>query len=353
MKRFASIITAFVAAVAIALTPYASVGAQSSAALSIVPRKDYTVEAGKSIRDTLTVRNMDSERTLELNLSVIDFTFKDDGGTPDLMLAEDAPQTAWSLKDFMKLSASSVSIPPRESKSIDVTVTVPKGQGAGSYYSAIVYSSGSPEGGNVGLSASGVTLAFVTVPGTVKQDLTLEKFGLYREASQGKAAKYLKLVINNPQRMGYTLNNQGNVAESPVGTMKLRHMFGHEVNITDINPQKSLALRGQTRTFVSCLATADEHLEKTGEQRSNAKVCKDVVLWPGFYSVSLDAYYGQNGNETKELTGTTWFIYLPIWSIVVLVAIILLIGFAIWRIKNAANNKKRTSRGSKKSALRR
>ena len=98
MKRLKSTILAAMAllvGVAYAL-PAPEAQAQSSAALSIVPRKDYTVEAGKSINDTLTIRNLDDERTLDVTLRVIDFTYDSDGGNPKFFLDEDAPQTAWS-----------------------------------------------------------------------------------------------------------------------------------------------------------------------------------------------------------------------------------------------------------------
>ncbi len=351
MKRFASIITAFAVAATVAFMPSGDAAAQSSAALSITPKKNYTIEAGKSVRDTLTIRNLDRERTLDLTLNVVDFTFKDDGGTPELMLAEDAPQTTWSLKPFIKVPKT-VKIKPMGSETLDMSVAIPAKQGAGSYYSAIVYSSGTPEGGNVGLSASGVTLVFANVPGTVKENLTLEKFGLYRPEADGKQAKYLRLAINNPQRVAYTLANEGNVAESPVGSITLRHMFGQEVNVTDINPQGSLALIGQTRTFVACLATKDANLELNGEERSNAKVCDDQVLWPGIYTATIDAYYGQNGNNTKEITGTTWFIYAPWWSLVILLLVIVGVILLSFKITRASKSKRRTNR-SRKSALRR
>ena len=351
MKRFASILSAFVIAMAVVLTPHSTASAQSSAALSITPRKNYTVEPGKSINDKLTVRNMDGSRTLELTMSVIDFTFKDDGGTPDLMLDEEAPQTAWSLKPFVKLHSKTLKIAPRESKTIDMTVSIPKGQGAGSYYSAIVYSSGNPEGGNVGLSASGVTLAFVDVPGTVKQDLKLEKLGAYRTEKSGKKARFLNLAIDKPQYMAYSLRNNGNVAEAPVGTITLHGMFGQELKINDINTSKSLALRGQTRTFVTCMATKDQHLELTGDERSNAQVCTEPKLWPGFYSISFDGYYGQNGNTTKEITGTSWLIYAPLWFLIILLIVIIAIALGVWRLVVLSKGKKRSVKG-RKSALR-
>lgn len=353
MKRILGVVAALVIAASTALAPAGMAAAQSSAALSITPRKDYTVEAGKSVRDKLTIRNTDSERTLSLNLRVIDFTFMDDGGTPNLMLAEDAPQTAWSLKPFIKLAQTSLTVPPKETRSVEYTITVPKGQGAGSYYSAISYASGTPEGGNVGLSATGVTLAFATVPGITKQDLKLEKFGAYRIGDQSKKPKFLRLAINEPQNIAYQLKNSGNIAESPVGTVVLKHMFGQEIRINDINVHKSLALRGQTRTFISCITTKDQSLEDKGIERSNAKVCDNPPLWPGLYTASLDAFYGQNGNNTKELSGKSWFIYAPLWFIITLAVVLAAVAFGIWQITRKVKSGRRGGMRAKKSNLRR
>src|SRR5690242_4981183 len=146
MKRFKSIVAAgFAVLIAAAYAmPAVPVSAMSSAALSIVPKKNYVIEAGKSIKDTLMIRNLDNKVPLELTLRVVDFTFTDDGGTPKLMLAKDAPQTTWSLKPFMNVPKN-ITVAPGSSKTVDMNVSIPAGHGAGSYYSAIVYSSGSGE----------------------------------------------------------------------------------------------------------------------------------------------------------------------------------------------------------------
>src|SRR4051812_15107537 len=93
MKRPKSIFMAALAVLVAAgfVMPAQQASAQSSAALSIVPKKNYTIEPGKSVKDKLTIRNLDGESPLVLNLRVVDFTYTDDGGTPRLMLAADAP----------------------------------------------------------------------------------------------------------------------------------------------------------------------------------------------------------------------------------------------------------------------
>ena len=333
------------------VTPAATVSAVSSASLSIVPKKNYTIEQGKTIKDKLVIRNLDSKESLDLTLRVVDFTFTDDGGTPKLMLAEDAPQTTWSLRPFLTVPKS-VKIPPKTSKNLDMSVAVPAGHGAGSYYSAIVYSSGASEGGNVGLSASGVTLVFASIPGKVNEDLKLEKFGAYRVAKGDKKADYTYITMDEPQNVAYTLKNKGNVTEAPVGNITLKSMFGKEYTIDNINPNSSLALIGQTRTFVSCIQLKSEEVE-FGGQRTQSKTCASAGLLPGYYSTTANLFYGQNGNNTQEITGAGSFWYLPWWFIIILVILVGIIVYVIWRIKNAVNGATSGRRSKKRPSRRR
>ena len=341
MKRFKSIVLAALAVViagAYAL-PAQPVAAQGSAALSVVPKKNYTVEPGKSIADKLTIRNMDSEKELSLTLRVVDFTYSGDGGTPKFFLDEDAPQTAWSLKPFLKVPKT-VKVAPLQSKTVDMAVTIPKGEGAGSYYSAIVYSSGAADGGNVGLSASLSTLVFTQIPGKVNEDLKLKQLGAY----DSKKSSYVFFAVNQPQHIGYTLQNNGNVTAAPVGSITLKNLFGKEYTITDVNPNSSLALRGQERTYTACIKTKAQDVDFNGT-RTQSKACVDPQLWPGYYSIDLSLLYGQNGNNTQEINSKASFWYLPWWFLLILAASLSLIAYIVWRIVRVV--KRKTSGGVK------
>lgn len=334
MRRFKSIVVAgFAVLVATAYTlPAQQASAVSSAALSITPKKNYTIEAGKSIKDKLVVRNLDAAVPLNLSLRVVDFTFTDDGGTPKLMLAEDAPQTTWSLKPFLTVPKT-VTIPPNGTKSLDMSVAIPAGHGAGSYYSAIVYSAGSGDGdtGNVGLNASGVSLVFTQIPGKVNEDLKPEKFGAYTFGEDGKKASYIFIATDMPKMMAYTLKNDGNVTEAPVGSIKLKSIFGKEYAINDVNPNKSLALIGQTRTYTSCIQLSDKEVDFNG-RKTKSTSCEDPGLWPGMYTATLELFYGQNGNNTQEIVKTATFWYLPWWFILVVTVVLLVVAFYVWKI---------------------
>jgi len=347
MKRFKSIALAALAIlVAVAYIPTLPVSAQStgSAALSIPPKKNYVIDPGSSVQDTLNIRNIDTTSDLNLNLRVIDFTYTDDSGTPKLMLDQNLEPTTWSLKSYLQVPES-VSVKPGQSKSVDLKVSIPSKLGAGSYYSAIIYSTGAPNGGNVGLSASGVTLVFVTVPGKVNEDLTLKNFGAYNPDKQSGDG-FMFITGTEPKYMGYTLENKGNVTEAPVGTITLKSMFGQQYSITDVNTSKSLALIGQTRTFSTCIK-----LEKQGPEANNTPTCVSAGLWPGFYTASLDIFYGQNGNNTQEITKTTVFWYLPLWFLVVVLILALIVAFTIWRLVVAVKRRTNAPRGRKSSRM--
>lgn len=311
--------------VVVGAVPVQSASAQSSS-LSIAPRKDYVIEAGTDLDDKLTIRNIDQNNKLQLYLQVIDFTFQDDSGTPKLMLDTDAEPTPWSLRNYIKLPATA-EVPAGGSVTLDLNIAIPAKLGGGGYYSAIVYSTSAPSGGNLGLAASGVTLAFVNVPGDANQDLKLQKFGAYKPAT----SSYHYFNVEEPTTMGYTLLNNGNVFEAPVGSMKLRSMFGQEYEITNINPNKSLALIGQERTFQACIKLSEESVEFQG-RTSSATSCASPGLWPGLYTASIDILYGQNGNVTKEIAKTVHFWYLPLWFIILAVIVLLVVAFYIWRL---------------------
>mgnify|MGYP001292007235 CR=1 FL=1 len=335
MKRFMSVAMAVImtAALCTASLVGSSASAVSSSALSIAPKKNYVIDPGDSVKDKLVIRNLDAAAPLELTMRVVDFTYTDDGGTPKLLLDPKVEQTTWSLKPYITLPEM-VTIPAGGTKSVDMSVAIPENRGAGSLYSAIVYSTGA--GGadnmsNVGLSASGVTLVFATIPGKVNEDLRIEKFGPYSKESRAYMGYF---NVAEPQAMAYTLKNNGNVAEAPVGSITLKGWFGKEYRIDEVNPAKSLALIGQTRRFEACIKAKEQ--EEKRDSNVTPTTCISPGLWPGlgrgYDTATADLYYGQNGNPTQEIIKTVGFWYLPWWFIAVLMVVLAVAAFYIWKL---------------------
>lgn len=330
MKRiFSSLGVALAMLFVVVSTLPNSASAASSSALSIQPRKTYIIQPGQTITDKLTIGNLDEHSDLSLSLRMIDFTFTDQSGTPKLNLAANAPQTPWSLKPFAKLPQG-ITIPHGETKTVNYTITVPKNQGAGSYYSAILYQAGGANGGNVALNASGVTLVFVSVPGKVNENMELKKFGAYNSEDNGTTGSFVFIDFNQqPKMVAFTVKNKGNVFESPAGNVIIKDMFGHQVTTVRTNTAQSLALLGQTRLFMSCIKTVQQQVQSLGGSSKDTK-CVNPGLKPGRYTANLDLFYGQNGNETHEITAVAHFWYLPFWFLILVAVVLAAVAFGVW-----------------------
>lgn len=329
MKHLLSYLGAALAVSLLIISPVSA--ATSSSGLSIMPRKNLNIQPGSGATDKLNISNLDPKNDLNISFKIVDFTFTDETGTPKLFIADNAPQTTWSLKPFLTLPKT-ITVPAGSSRTVNYSVNIPKSQGAGSYYSAIQYSATGANGGNVSLSASGVTLVFVSVPGVVKEDMQLKKLGAYQSNNNVAGGKYVYIAMDKPRQIGFTLKNNGNVAESPVGSITLRSMFGKKISIDNINQNASLALLGQSRLFLSCIQTEEKEVQLNNDT-TKSKQCKSVSLMPGRYTINLDVFYGQNGNTTHEIIKTAHFWYIPTWFLLAVLAVILFIAYWIWKLK--------------------
>jgi hypothetical protein len=333
-----------IAALVLLLSTTVLPASAASAGLSITPRKDYQLEPGKTANDKLQIGNLDPKQDLTVSLRVIDFTFMDDSGSPKLMVGQNVPQTTWSAKPFITLPES-VKVAAGKTQTVPMTVKIPAGQGAGSFYSAIQYSSQGESGGNVNLSASGVSLVFITVPGTVNEKMTVTNLGNWQRNKDGVTGKYVKIATDeSPSIVGFTLKNDGNVVESPAGSVTLKDTFGNEVQgLPRANANANLALIGQSRRFETCIKPNIHKVERA-DQTVDAVTCDKTSLKPGRYTAVLSAYYGQNGNPTHELNATATFWYLPLWFLIVLLVLVLIVVYIIWRIKRMINKAHGTSK---------
>lgn len=314
MKKFIRLFAVMAVLAGFLVAQIGQLAAQSNA-LAIQPRKDYNLNPGQSVEDTLAVTNRNTEVPLNLDLTVVDFQAHDDTGSPELM-RDSTERTAWSLKNYIELPQQ-VTIDPGETVQIPITVSMPADIGAGSYYSAIEYSAvGERAEDQVNIAASGVTLVFVKVPGQAKQQLTFEQFGAFvPDGGTGGSFKGL-FFSDTPKVMAYRLTNEGNIAEQPNAAIVIKNFSGEEVyTIEDANPKDQLALRGQTRRFDACINPEDVTQTTESGADINSVICGDTEFSPGRYTAELTVLYGENGNETREITAKATFWVLPWWFI--------------------------------------
>jgi hypothetical protein len=313
----------FLSALAVIVVLLPSAASAQSNGLGINPRKDYTIQAGRTINDTLYVSNLSLTQDLSVSIRLVDFNAEGETGVPALHQEVGSPQTPWSIKAFLKYSPA-VKVAAGKSAYLPITLSVPVNQGAGSYYSAIEYKAENSETKQrLNLSASSVTLVFINVPGQAKEQLTLKQFSAYQSEPGDKGGFSGVFLDGAPKEMAYRLQNGGNVAEQPSGSIVIRNMFGHTAKeITDANPKKQLVLLGQTRRIQVCIKSSVLASKAPTGQETQQTICDDPGLWPGRYTAQVALYYGMTNHNTKEIMATTHFWYLPIWFIVLVVVLL-------------------------------
>lgn len=345
MKRFVRVFAVLAVLSGFVLTQLGQVSGQSNA-LAIQPRKDYNLQAGESVNDTLTVTNRNTSEPLNLDLRIVDFEAQDETGSPKLM-RDSRDRTAWSLKNFIDMPQQ-VTVNPGETVRIPITIEIPAGTGAGSYYSAIEYAAvGSSDFGQgnaqANIQASGVSLVFVKVPGQTKQQLTFMQFGAFVPDGTGGAFKGI-FFSDKPKVMAYRLRNDGNIAEQPNAAIVVKNSSGKVLyTVANANPKGQLALRGQTRRFDTCINPENETQTTSTGTDINTIVCGDTSFGPGRYTAELTILYGENGNETREITAKATFWVLPWWFIgLVVIGLAIVVGIAlyIWRRVNELRSRK-------------
>lgn len=322
-----------------------NVSAQSTG-VGINPRVDHTIRPGEIATGRLMVSNLNRSQPLTVNVKIVDFSAYDETGTPKLLTAENAEQTAWSLKPYLSLP-SKVDVAAGETKHIDYSIKIPQNVGAGSYYSAIQYQAVGADGGNVALNAAPTTLAFVTVPGRATELLSLKQFGAFQPTNDGGSFRSF-FTTREPQKLAYRVENSGTIAENPKGSILVKNIFGKEIaQINNANPKDSLALIGQTRRFEVCIQGSTKSTQTETGEKVVSEDCESPKLAPGIYTAELALYYGINGSNTQEITAKTTFWYMPLWFIGVIVVILAGIAGGIFMLRkklvggSVKNNRRR------------
>lgn len=316
LKRFSRLLVAVAFAAIALLTVSFSAHAQSNG-LGVSPKESFTMHAGQSATNSLFLSNLNKTQQLTVRISIVDFVAADESGTAKLLQASDQPQTPYSLKPYISMP-DVVTVPAGQNKQVPFTIKLPANVGAGTYYSAVEYTTttgNNPQ--NVSLSASTATLLFINVPGQVSELMTLQDFGFTQDNTLGSKIK--SVFHKQPEYFAFKIKNSGNVAESPVGSIIIRNIFGKTVaHLDSANPKSQVALIGQTRRFTGC-----NPISGAAEKLPLDSNCTPLKLRPGFYTATLAVFYGQNGQQTRQIGATAHFWYLP-WSTVILLIIVLI-----------------------------
>lgn len=297
----ASIIVAAILVVVSTVNTYAA----TANTIKVTPvRTDVEIKQGEKKTVKVTVTNL-TNAPITVRPVQNDFIAGDERGTPALILDADKYAPTHSLKRFMT-PLSDVTIPARQSKIVEVVITVPANAQAGGYFGAVRFAPTSPdEGGQVNLSASVASLILMRVPGPAEEKLSLTDFQVQQNGKQGP-------YFNTPDNLlvTYRFQNEGNVQIGPIGKISVTKdkKVVYDADFNNKTP-RDVILPDSARRWETPL--------------------KDIEAF-GHYEVTATFTYGEK-NQTIEVKKAFWVIpmHLIYIAIGVVLGLILLI-VAIW-----------------------
>jgi hypothetical protein len=250
-----------------------------------------------------------------------DFVAGDERGTPALILNENSYAPTHSLKRFM-VPLSNITIAPKATQEVDVTIRVPATAQAGGYFGAIRFAPISANNQQVNVSGSVASLILMTVPGDLVETLALTNFDVQQHGGSGtnfRTPNDLSLLLR--------FQNKGNVQEEPFGQIYVQK--GKKVlytyNFNNNDPKQSVLPDSARRWDIPL-----KGFSKFGK-----------------YTVGATFTYGSKGTSI-EVTKTIWII--PTAYIIAALAIIIFIILLIFGItKFLKGYKKRILRESNRT----
>ena len=205
-------------------------------------------DVAKSYTIDVKVHNV-TKSTLDFVGSVNDFGAKDETGQPSIIL-DSISDLPTSIKTWVG-TVPSFQLSPGDSKSLNVTINIPRNAEPGGHYGVIRFSGKAPSGSSaVGQIASAGTLVLVRVSGNVKEKLDLTSFAASKDGKSGA------LFENGPITFITRFTNSGSVHVKPIGQIEVRDGFGHSIATIPVNDAKGNILPASTRRFESTLNTS-------------------------------------------------------------------------------------------------
>ena len=284
-------------------TAFAAPSAANGYRLSPV-RTDLNIDKGSS--DTITVYIQNASSAVE-NLQVVVDDFNaptNETGYPALILTG-AQAPTHSLQQFTTTLNPTFTLQPNQQEAVNVLIKIPNNAVSGGYYGAIrFFPQGSPGTKNVNLSASVASLVLVSVPGNLKEQLSIAGFGV----SQGSSTVTHDFFLSNKNLQAITrFKNSGNVQEQPFGKIQLK--------------------RGSTvlNTYGVNNSAAPGNVLPDSIRLFSVSINK--VGWYGKYKIQGNFGFGSKG---QLLTAESTFYVIPILFIIIAILLILLIIFLIF-----------------------
>jgi len=268
------------------------------------PNAELSAKPGETTEVVAKLYN-EGKETLTIEPGALSFNTANESGQPNFY----DDKTGLDLQHWITLPAS-LALAPGETRSVVVTVAVPKSADPGGHYAAVFWGTSPPkiEGSGAGIEGQIAMLFLVNVEGNIKEDAHVIEFHPLQS-----------VLTHLPVDFMVRFQNNGSVHEHPAGDIIIRNMFGRQAAILPFNIQPSIGnvLPKSIRRFD--LSWAKNVADKSASEWTNE--WNNFAF--GYYSVELNATYGA-GNTLVTAHTSFWAIPWMV-SLVGLAALIIII----------------------------
>jgi hypothetical protein len=258
------------------------------------PTFELSANPGDKLQRAIRVENL-TDRALTVAVERRNFTALGEEGQATLT----PENTAYSLASWIAVAPDTATIPAKDSKDFDFTITVPASAEPGGHFGSIVFKTAAPPANTSGGVAVGQeigSLILLKVAGNAEEKASIVSFN-----SAADLWEYGPITFET------RIKNEGNVHLKPTLTMTITDMFGRKV--ATIPMDSRTILPGSIRKLTGTWA------EKS--------------LF-GRYTATLSAAYG---DKKQIITATTSFMVIP-YKIVFGVGIgLVIVGFLLYRAR--------------------
>ena len=261
-------------------------------ALTITPvRIEIKGDPGQVLTEEMTLINEQSTSATFYS-SYANFEAQGDTGTPSFTSASEGIAT------WMK-TADSITLGPNETKTISISIAIPKDTTPGGYFGAIFWGTApeSDKPGEVAISAKTGMLVLLSVNGDVKEAGGLVDF-------KTKENKFWYNTL--PVSFEYRFKNDGGDRVKPTGTITIRNTVYLRADRIDANPVQGNVLPASTRKFkVDWIKYSDPDGAPLAASAMKKFLHTVRYQWKNFafglYSAHIDIAYGVQQQHAKDV----------------------------------------------------
>ena len=267
------------------------------------PTVQITAKPGETAQVVAKLYN-ESKESMVIKPGVLSFNTANESGQPNFY----DDKTGLDLQHWITLP-DALTLAPDETRSVVVTVAVPKNADPGGHYAAVFWGTSPPKivGSGAGVAGQIAMLFLVDIEGNTKEDAKIIEFH-----------PLSSFLTHLPVDFMVRFQNNGTVHEHPAGDIIIRNMFGRQSTILPFNIQPSTGnvLPKSIRRFD--LSWAKRTMDKTASEWS--KEWHNFAF--GYYSAELNAAYG--AGNTLVVAHTSFWVIPWMVSLVGLACIIVL-----------------------------